>query len=145
MINTYLCVQLLSDTAKMPVRANPEDAGLDVFTPKDVIVKAQSDLLIPLDIRVEFPKGFALITQEKSGISTKKKLDIGAKIIDSNYRGNCHVHLFNNSDIDAEFKCGEKIAQLLLVPIWCGNPIKVENIDTNTSRGEGGFGSTGNI
>lgn len=138
-----LKVELTSPEAKMPTRACNSDAGLDLYTPKTITIPAGGDLLIPLDIRVEFPKGYAMIIQEKSGIATKKKLDLGAKIVDSGYAGIVHVHLFNNGKYDASFMAGEKVAQALIVPIWDGQPLQVESININTERGAGGFGSTG--
>lgn len=143
--NFYLKVQLLSEDAKIPTRATEGDAGLDFYTPIDFEILPESDYLIPLDIRIEFPKGFALIIKEKSGIATKKKLDIGACVIDSQYRGNCHVHLFNNNTVNSvKFNKGDKIAQGIVVAIWDGQPIQVNSIQINTERKDNGFGSTGN-
>jgi len=139
----YFNVELTSENAKMPTRANEGDAGLDFYTPIDIIIDPMSDCLIPLDIKVEFPKGFALIIKEKSGIATKKKLDVGACVIDSKYRGICHIHLFNNSNKSISFIKGDKIAQGIIVPIWDGQPNKVDYISVNTERSTGGFGSSG--
>ena len=137
-------VELLSEDAKMPTRAHSSDAGLDLYTPIDFEIAPQSDKLVPLDIRVRFPKGYGMNIKEKSGIATKKKLDIGACLIDSSYRGNCHVHLFNNSTItSAKFNKGDKVAQAIIVPVWDGQPVQVEKIEIETARGTGGFGSTG--
>ena len=138
-----LKVELTSPEAKMPTRATSGDAGLDLYTPRLVTIPANGDLCFPIDIKVEFPKGYAMIVAEKSGVSTKKKLDIGAKIIDSGYRGICHVHLFNNSKYDVSFLAGEKVAQALVVPVWDGHPIVVDKVNMDTVRGEGAFGSTG--
>jgi dUTP pyrophosphatase len=139
----YLKVELLSEDAKMPIRAHPGDAGLDFYTPKEISIFPRSDILIPLDLRIEMPRGYALIIQEKSGVSTKKKTNLGAKVIDADYRGNCHVHLFNHSDSIIHFNKGDKVAQGVVFPIWDGQPIQVESISANTLRGSGGFGSTG--
>jgi len=72
----YLKVELTSEKAKMPVRANDSDAGMDVFSPVSVMVYPWKDVLIPLDFRVEFPKGYAMIFEEKSGRATNDKLDV---------------------------------------------------------------------
>ena len=141
--NFYLNVELTSENAKCPTRACPSDAGLDLYTPKTIVVPAGGDLLVPLDIRVEFPEGYAMIVKEKSGIATKKKLDVGACVIDAGYRGICHVHLFNNSKYDVTFLSGEKIAQAVIIRCWTGDPAVVDTVDLNTVRGEGGFGHTG--
>lgn len=142
--NFYLRVQLLSKDAKIPTRAHSSDAGLDLYTPIDFEILPESDYLVPLDIRISFPDGYAMIVKEKSGIATKKKIDIGACLIDNSYRGICHVHLFNNNTINSvKFNKGDKIAQAIIVPIWDGQPIQVDDISIETERSEGGFGSTG--
>lgn len=145
----YLNIQLLSEDAKMPTRATDGDAGLDLYSPIEYKVKPGQDILIPLDIRVEFPKGYALIVKEKSGVATKLKLSVGACVIDSGYRGNCHVHLFNHrrgafqNNVTWKIEKHQKIAQMIVVPVWTGQPIEVKEISIDTERGEGGFGSTG--
>lgn len=137
----YLNVELVDENAKMPERATSADAGMDVFSPIETEIAPRGDVLIPLGWRYEMPKGFALIFAEKSGVSTKLKLDIGAKICDAGYRGIVHVHLFNNSDETVQITKGQKIAQFLIQPVWYGKPKKVKNISTETDRGEGGFRS----
>ena len=138
-----LKVELVDARAKLPERACDSDAGLDLFTPDDIIIEPGKDKLIPLGIKVEFPAGYAMIVKEKSGLATKKKLDVGACVIDAGYRGICHVHLFNNGDELVCFKAGEKVAQAIIVPVWDGQPELVEKVNENTERGTGGFGHTG--
>lgn len=138
-----LKVKLLSEKAKMPTRGTPGSSGLDVYAPIDVIIKARSDVLIPLDLSFDIPYGWDLSVYNKSGVSTKKHLCKGAELIDSDYTGNCHVHLFNHSDYDVVFNAGDKIAQLVMREVWMGDLIEVKNIEKDTSRGSGGFGSTG--
>jgi len=135
--------QLLSDNAKSPVRGTPGSSGLDVFSPVEVTVPKRGDCLIPLDLRFEIPFGWDLSVYNKSGISTKKKLTKGAELIDSDYRGTVHIHFFNNSDNDVHIKIGDKIAQLVMREVWMGELEKSNNIETETIRGAGGFGSTG--
>ena len=137
-----LKVKLLSENAKMPTRGTPGSSGLDVYTPMDVIIPAWGDALIPLDLSFEIPYGWDLSVYNKSGVSTKKKLFKGAELIDSDYRGNCHIHLFNHSDVDIKFKKGDKISQLVMRPVWMGDVVQVDELD-ETVRGAGGFGSTG--
>lgn len=136
-------VELMSEDARLPERGTADSAGLDVFTPKTVDILPHSDVIVPLDIRVRFPKGFAMVVDNKSGRATKNKMIRGAGVVDADYRGNVMIHLFNLSDNTVCIPKGEKIAQLIIYPIWTGDPIKVESISTDTERGEGGFGSTG--
>ncbi|KAJ6687262.1 DEOXYURIDINE 5'-TRIPHOSPHATE NUCLEOTIDOHYDROLASE [Salix purpurea] len=78
----------------------------------------------------------------RSGLAWKHSIDVGAGVIDADYRGPVGVILFNHSDLDFEVKVGDRIAQLILQKIETGNAVKVEDLDA-TVRGAGGFGSTG--
>ena len=134
---------------KDPVRANATDAGIDFFIPNDyteIILAPQEDVLIDSGIKVIVPKGYALIFKEKSGVAVKKKLTIGAAVVDSDYRGVVHFHLFNNGADYRTLNPGEKIIQGLVVPVMLCEPLEIteEEYELNkTMRGEGGFGSTG--
>lgn len=141
--NFYLNIELVHPLAELPERAIDSDAGMDVRTPVPVTIDPHADVCIPLGWKCEFPKGFALIFWEKSGIATKKKLDIGAAVVDAGYRGIVHCHLFNNSDETVTFNPGDKVGQFIILPVWHGKAKEVESVDANTERGEGGFGHTG--
>lgn len=133
----------LEDGGIMPKRANPTDAGLDFFSPNNYNIPIGGDILIPLQIRTDFNDGYALIIKEKSGVAVKRKLSVGACVIDSSYTGIIHAHLFNHSNNEVHIERGDKIVQGIIIPVWLGNPILIDNIDKITSRGTGGFGSTG--
>lgn len=133
----------LSENAKTPTRGTEGSSGLDVYAPVDVVIPARGDFLIPLDIAFDIPFGWDLAVYNKSGVSTKKHLCKGAELIDSDYTGNCHIHLFNHSDNDVEFKAGEKVAQLVMREVWMGELEEVDDLNKVTERGAGGFGSTG--
>lgn len=135
--------QLLSENAFPPQRGTELSSGLDVFSPIDCVIPAKGDYLIPLDLRFEIPFGWDLSVYNKSGISTKKKLFKGAELIDCDYRGNVHAHLFNFSDEDVVINKGDKITQLVMRQVWLGKLRQEENINEETERGAGGFGSTG--
>lgn len=134
---------------KSPVRGHDTDAGIDFFIPEDfgsAILQPNEDILIDSGIKVIVPEGYALIFKEKSGVATKKKLTIGASVVDSDYRGVVHFHLFNNGEYPQEISAGDKITQGLVVPISLCKPIEITEEEYNsydTERGEGGFGSTG--
>lgn len=136
---------------KDPVRANATDAGIDFFIPNDyteIILAPQEDVLIDSGIKVIVPKGYALIFKEKSGVAVKKKLTIGAAVVDSDYRGVVHFHLFNNGKDYRTLNPGEKIIQGLVVPVMLCEPLEIAEEEYEiykTMRGEGGFGSTGTI
>ena len=134
---------------KDPVRGHATDAGIDFFIPndeKEIILAPNEDVLIDSGIKVIVPKGFALIFKEKSGVATKKKLTIGAAVVDSDYRGVVHFHLFNNGLEYQTLHPGDKIIQGLVIPVSLCNPLEIsdEEYENNiTNRGSGGFGSTG--
>lgn len=134
---------------KSPIRAHNTDAGIDFFVPNDfneTILKPNEDILIDSGIRVIIPEGYALIFKEKSGVATNKKLTIGASVVDSDYRGVVHFHLFNNGLENQTISPGEKIIQGVVVPVSLCDLIEVEEDEyssNETERGIGGFGSSG--
>lgn len=135
--------QKLSEHAFDPVRGTKGSSGLDVFSPIDIVVPKRGDAMIPLDLRFDIPFGWDLAVYNKSGISSKKKLIKGAELIDSDYRGTVHIHFFNMSDHDVVINKGDKISQLVMRPVWMGELEECDHIDTETERGDGAFGSTG--
>ena len=135
----------------LPVKAHPEDAGFDFFAPKDmepVVLKPGEDFVVQTGVRVAVPAGWALLGVNKSGVATKRKLTLGAKLVDSGYTGELGIHLFNIGNGEARIEPGDKIAQFMMIPI--GNAV-LEAIDEDeywrrydgSARGAGGFGSTG--
>ena len=135
---------------KSPVRGHDTDAGIDFFVPENfgaVTLEPGQDILIDAGVRVVVPKGYALIFKEKSGVATKRKLTIGACVVDSDYRGNVHLHLFNNGNTIQSIEAGDKITQGLVVPVsLCPTEEvsgEVYEEYCTTERGDGGFGSTG--
>ena len=134
---------------KSPVRGHETDAGIDFFIPEDfeeTTLEPNEDILIDSGIKVIVPRGFALIFKEKSGVATKRKLTIGAAVVDSDYRGVVHFHLFNNGTIPQVLKAGDKIVQGIVFPISLCNVKEITDEEYSgnvTERGEGGFGSTG--
>ena len=140
----WMKVKKLMENAKTPTRAHDTDAGLDVYCVENEVIREHSDKILKTGISIAIPDGWVAVVKEKSGIATKNKVTVGACVIDSGYRGELLIHLFNNGDIPATFIMGNKIAQLLIVPCWTGQPEEVENLD-DTPRGDGGFGSTDSI
>jgi deoxyuridine 5'-triphosphate nucleotidohydrolase len=139
--NFYLKIELIGDV-KAPTRGTSESAGLDFYVPEDLRIFPGKDALVPLNVRIEMPEGYAMIFKEKSGLSTKFKLSIGACVVDSDYRGIVHAHIFNHGQYWATFNKGDKLIQAIIVPIWTGIP-EIGIVNMETVRGEGGFGSTG--
>lgn len=106
------------------------------------MVKAKNKLLISSGLAIAVPEGHYGRMAPRSGLAVKKFIDVGAGVIDCDYRGEIKILLFNFSDEDFEVKKGERIAQLIIEKIAMPVLKEVENLE-ETDRGEGGFGSTG--
>lgn len=134
---------------KDPVRGHETDAGIDFFVPNNfeaITLKPGEDIKIPSGIKLIVPRGYALIFKEKSGIALNRKLTVGACVVDSDYRGEVNLHLFNNGTEPTTIEAGDKIVQGVIVPVLLSTPIEITEEEYNsniTERGEGGFGSTG--
>lgn len=103
---------------------------------------AHGKALIPTDISMAIPSGYYGRVAPRSGLAVKHFIDVGAGVIDEDYRGPLGVVLFNHSQNDFAVKKGDRIAQLLLEKIATPDIEVVEDLD-ETERGAGGFGSTG--
>jgi dUTP pyrophosphatase len=134
----------LTKDAIIPMRAHPNDAGLDLFCNETVVINGGERALVSTGVACSFPDGYVMKIENKSGRSLTYGLLVGGGIIDSGYRGEIKVVLFNVSTNKIVLGKGEKIAQLILYPISLDEPIEVESLD-ETQRGIGGFGSTGLI
>ena len=136
---------------KTPTRGTPGSAGIDFYVPDDYPanlceVLPNERYFIPSGIKANVPPGFALIAMNKSGISLKQNLLVGACVVDSDYQGEIHLHLINVGDKRVTIEPGQKLVQFLLVPVnHCDVTEVAENdlFQTQTTRGSGGFGSTG--
>ena len=142
---------MLDEGAKMPTRAHETDAGLDLYTPIDVEVSRcrwiptegliVGSAVIDTGVHIEIPKGYVGFVKSKSGLNVKHGLTAEG-VIDAGYTGSIVVKLYNHTSKDYTFKAGEKIAQLVLLPIITPELVEVDSLE-ETERGNGGFGSTG--
>ncbi len=139
----HLKFKKLHPDAKIPSYAYEGDAGLDLYVPCDIELKKGDRKSIPLGIAMEIPKGYVGILFDKSGLSHKHGLKSYGGIIDSGYRGEIHVGMMNLSDKDYEFHKGEKIIQILILPVLHADVMEVDEL-SDSDRGYGAFGSSGN-
>ncbi len=126
----------------LPQYAHNGDAGADLRAAEDTLVPARGQASVGTGIRVALPHGYVGLVWSRSGLAFKRSIDCGAGVVDSTYRGEVRVLLFNHSDEDCLLKKGERIAQLLIQKVETVDFIQVAELD-DTSRGEAGFGSTG--
>ncbi len=136
---------------KTPTRGTDKSAGLDFYVPNDFpgthYLATSQSINIPSGIKANIPEGYALIVMNKSGVALKKGLQVGACVVDEDYQGEIHLHVTNIGDEVAEIKPGEKLVQMLLIPVLYAEVEEVHKeedlFDAETERGSGGFGSTG--
>lgn len=137
-----LAFMKLSDSAHAPTRATPHAAGFDLYSAQQVTVPAHGKALIFTDLKIAIPTGHYGRIAPRSGLTVTKFIDVGAGVIDEDYRGNVGIVLFNFSDQDFRVKVGDKIAQLICEKISYPTLMEVSNFD-ETVRNENGFGSSG--
>lgn len=139
----------LDDGAKMPTRAHGTDAGLDIYAREDQIVPARGSAIFDTGVHIELPivtiGGELFCTvgmlKSKSGLNVKHGIT-SEGVIDVGYNGSIVAKLYNHSDTDYMVKAGDKITQLVILPILNPTPLLVDSLD-NTERGDNGFGSSG--
>ena len=142
---------------KIPTRAHPWDAGLDLYTPHDITVHGTRVLgynpvdnveavevgsaTIDTGVHVEIPEGCCGFIKSKSGLNVKHGLTADG-VIDAHYTGSIAVKLYNHTSKPYLFKAGDKIAQLVILPCVLP-PLELVDSLEETDRGANGFGSTG--
>ncbi|XVF63883.1 hypothetical protein PTKIN_Ptkin09bG0121800 [Pterospermum kingtungense] len=139
---SVLRVKKLSNKAVLPSRGSALAAGYDLSSATDTKVPARGKALVPTDLSISIPERTYGRVAPRSGLAWKHSIDVGAGVIDGDYRGPLGVILFNHSDVDFEVKVGDRIAQLIVEKIMTPDVLEVEDLDS-TTRGAGGFGSTG--
>lgn len=151
-LNVY--VKKLSEKATMPGYAKLGDAGLDLFTLENTVIKAHSTVVIKTGIAMEIPRGYEMTIRPRSGISLKgcmvmlangddfAPVNVKLGTIDCGYRGDIGIITENQNDFDIMVYAGTKLAQGVISPIEEANLILTNELSTS-DRGVGGFGSTG--
>ncbi len=125
-----------------PSYAYPGDAGADLCSAADTVIPARGKMLVATGIRIALPEGHVGLIWPRSGMAVKHGIDCGAGVIDSQYRGEVKVLLFNHSDGEHFIKKGDRIAQLLIQKVETVEFLPVDDLDA-TDRSGNGFGSTG--
>jgi len=138
----FVGFKYLTETAQMPTKANKTDAGFDLYADEDKFIFGNKRTTIKTGISLEMPDNLAGLIWPRSGLSVKKGIDVLAGVIDSGYRGEIMVCLYNTSDEDVEIKRGDRIAQMIFqeVPVIS---LQLREELGSSQRGSNGFGSTG--
>lgn len=139
-------IKKLNENAIIPTYGSLGAAGADLYAllPDTLTIKPGETVLVGTGIAMEIPEGFVGLVFARSGLSTKKGLAPANKVgvIDSDYRGEIKVPLFNQSPVSQTVENGERIAQIVLTPFLGAEFLEVDELDS-TIRGTEGFGSTG--
>lgn len=140
-----LPVRRVDSRATLPTRAHPGDAGLDLYALEECELAPGQRASVRTGIAVAIPVGHAGLVMARSGLAARHGIALvnAPGLIDAGYRGEIRVLLLN-TDREAAFRidAGDRIAQLVVVPVEMAEPVAVEELD-ETRRGTGGFGSSG--
>ena len=137
-----ISVQLLDNNAKVPTKANPNDAGFDLYSVLDAVIPPKQRKTVRTGIAIQMPDHLAGLIWPRSGLSVKQGIDVLAGVVDSGYRGEIMVCLYNTSDEVVGINTGDRIAQIIFQEV---PRVTMEVHDTlgSSQRGDNGFGSSG--
>lgn len=136
-------IQRLSEDATLPSRGSAYAAGLDLSSAVNFTISVGQRALIQTDLAIACPPGTYARIAPRSGLAYKKGIDVGAGVIDADYRGPVGVILFNFGQEDFVIQKGDRIAQLILEQIVLPDVVECKELPQIGDRGEAGFGSTG--
>lgn len=140
-MSAVLPIRRLDPAAVLPTRAHPDDAGLDLYGLEDATVPPGEGRVLRTGVAVAVPPEHVGLVCDRSSMA-KRGLKTAGGVIDAGYRGEVGVVVWNLSREAQTVKKGERVAQMLVIPIATPAPIDSEDLGA-TARGEGGFGSTG--
>ena len=143
-VNQKVPVLIVAEEGFEPIYAQPGDAGADLRSRIDAVVPANGRILVPTGVSIALPAGFVGLVHPRSGLAHKQGITVlnAPGTVDSGYRGEISVNLFNTSDVDFEIARGDRIAQLVIQKYEEANFVKVERLP-DSERGQAGHGSTG--
>lgn len=132
---------VLDKSAFLPKRAHATDAGYDLFAPEGGLVPAHGSCTIDTGVHMEIPAGYVGFIKSKSGLNIKRNI-LTDGVVDAGYTGSIRVKLYCHGNNAYAFSRGDKIAQIVILPIFTPELEVVDELE-ETERGDGGFGSTG--
>lgn len=139
-------VKKLKEKAILPTYGSAEAAGADLYAclDKNIVINPGESAFVPTGLAMEIPQGYAGLIYARSGLACKRNLAPANKVgvVDSDYRGEFMVVLHNHGSTPQEIAYGERIAQLVITPVFTPGFIEVTEL-SDTGRSAGGFGSTG--
>ena len=132
---------MLDPGAKMPTRAHEHDVGYDLFSREDIMILERGNHKFDTGVHIAIPVGYAGMIKSKSGLNVNENITSDG-VIDPDYTGSICVKLYNNGDRPVRIRKGQKISQLVIMPVITPELELTDSME-ETERGNGGFGSTG--
>ncbi len=143
---TKILIKRLSDKVSLPKYETSGSSGMDIsaFLKDEIIIEPNQKAIIPTGFALSIPKGYEIQIRPRSGLAAKNNISVlnTPGTIDSDYRGEIKVIIFNFGSEKFKIQNGLRIAQMVLCPVSKGEIVEVKDL-IDTKRGEGGFGSTG--
>lgn len=138
----FIHYNFLNEDAKIPTKSHNSDAGFDLYASEETIVKGQDRTIVKTGLSLRIPEGMAGLIWPRSGLSVKSGIDVLAGVIDSGYRGEIMVCLYNTSTEAVNIKRGDRIAQIIFQEVPATSLVLSNDLGAS-QRGSDGFGSTG--
>ena len=138
----FVHYNLLNENAQSPTKSHNADAGFDLYASEDAIVRCRDRTVVKTGLSLRIPEGMAGLIWPRSGLSVKSGIDVLAGVIDSGYRGEIMVCLYNTSSEVVDIKRGDRIAQIIFQEVPSTTLILSDDLGAS-QRGSNGFGSTG--
>ena len=137
-----IAIKKLTKSATVPTKNNTSDAGWDLYAVEDAVINSGDRTTIATGVAMAIPEGYVGLIWHRSGLAVKSGVDVFAGVIDSGYRGEIKVCLYNSSKEELKITTGDRIAQILFQEIPSFSLTIVDSLDI-TERGGDGFGSSG--
>ena len=132
---------MLDEGVKMPTKAHEMDAGYDIYAPEPFGVAPKNSWTIDTGVHMMIPEGYVGMIKSKSGLNVKNGLRCEG-VVDAGYTGGIIVKLYNDSNVPHIFEEGDKVTQIVILPIPETELVQVDSLE-ETERGSNGFGSSG--
>jgi len=142
MTDLVLEVELLNSVAKAPIRSTTYAAGYDIHCDANFTIQPGQQAVLTTGVKMKIPNGWYGQILPRSGLTVKNRIDTRAGVIDSDYRGEVKIVLVNEGTQEVVFNAQDRIAQMVILQHF-GAPVRIVSSVDQTTRGEGGFGSTG--
>ena len=137
-----IAIKKLTKSATVPTKNNTSDAGWDLYAVEDAVINSGDRTTIATGVAMAIPEGYVGLIWPRSGLAVKSGVDVFAGVIDSGFRGEIKVCLYNSSKEELKITTGDRIAQILFQEIPSFSLTIVDSLDI-TERGGDGFGSSG--